>query len=379
MNGNGYYSVGAEQFTNRFYAMIKATETNSELYWHYYDEVFDKVDPGKTHNLPLRELYKQRAQQLREKYDYLILNYSGGSDSWNILHTFLANNIKLDCIFTHHPFKFEGMYTPNTIDRSNYNHYSEWDIVAKKDLEWISKNHPSIRIETGDWTDNLSDSWINDDVFSSTLGAMPTVTRSLKAKCFCKAERELVGAGKTVGSIYGVDKPYVVEKDNKCFYYFMDRSFMALSNPENPDGVEYFYMTPDFPELAAAQSYRVFSWFSANPEFRYVLRPGKRFLPRDQFHKECNQYMDIVKSIIYPDWDGSRFQTEKQWNEPSPQLYGVRPLDTVHLVVPEILSSCAAWKYYWKDYASRIDSKFLLGPDDAGYIGSRWYYLGAFQ
>jgi len=41
-------------------------------------------------------LYALRARQLREKYDYLVLYFSGGADSTNILKTFIDNNIFLD-------------------------------------------------------------------------------------------------------------------------------------------------------------------------------------------------------------------------------------------------------------------------------------------
>ena len=380
MNSNGYYSVGDERFTNKFYAMIRATETKSELHWHYYDEIFDKVDRNKLGTLSLQELYKHRALQLREKYDYLILNYSGGSDSWTILHTFLKNNIKLDCLFTHHPFKLGSLYTPNTDDRSNYNHYSEWDNVTKKDLEWVSRNHPEIRIETGDWTDNLTDLCVNDTTFSSSLGAMPTVTRSLKANCFCHVERELTNAGKKVGSIYGVDKPRVIEKDNLCFYYFMDRNYMAVPNPENPNSVEYFYITPDFPELAAEQSYKLFKWFDENPGSRYLIRAGHhRNLTTDQIYKEYYHLLNITKSVVYPDWDSSKFQTEKQRFEVAPTQNGIRQLDVNFLVIPEILTSSASWKYHWQDYSNKIDSKFLQGPDDTVITCSRWHYVGTFR
>ena len=87
----GYYKVGQEKFVSKILAAIKATELKLPMTWHFHDDVFAKVKP--TGQISLKELYKERALQLREKYDYLILNYSGGSDSWTILNTFLENNI----------------------------------------------------------------------------------------------------------------------------------------------------------------------------------------------------------------------------------------------------------------------------------------------
>ena len=42
------------------------------------------------------ELYRQRAHQLRDKYDYVVLWFSGGADSNNVLNSFIDNDIKID-------------------------------------------------------------------------------------------------------------------------------------------------------------------------------------------------------------------------------------------------------------------------------------------
>lgn len=71
MSLNGYYKVNNEVIANKVYAMLRATETNSKLEWCYYDDIFSNVV---VNELTLPQLYKERAQQLRDKYDYLILN-----------------------------------------------------------------------------------------------------------------------------------------------------------------------------------------------------------------------------------------------------------------------------------------------------------------
>jgi hypothetical protein len=55
-------------------------------------EIERYLEPKET----LEELYKQRAQQLRDTYDYIALMFSGGNDSNNILNVFRENNIFLD-------------------------------------------------------------------------------------------------------------------------------------------------------------------------------------------------------------------------------------------------------------------------------------------
>ena len=97
---NGYYFVDREVIESKVYALIKASEKNTRATWWYYNEIFDNANENfKLHDASVEAMYRQRALQLRESYDYLILNYSGGADSHNILATFLKNNIKLDHIF----------------------------------------------------------------------------------------------------------------------------------------------------------------------------------------------------------------------------------------------------------------------------------------
>ena len=48
----------------------------------------------------LQTLYKQRAEQLRDTYDYLVLAWSGGSDSNQMLWSFFNNGIYPDMVVT---------------------------------------------------------------------------------------------------------------------------------------------------------------------------------------------------------------------------------------------------------------------------------------
>jgi hypothetical protein len=97
----GYWLVEDEYYTNKVNAIIAAQHRNlgpEGITFHYNDEYWDQIkwhiEPTET----LKELYIQRAKQLRKKYKTLILRFSGGADSYNILRTFVDNNIKLDVV-----------------------------------------------------------------------------------------------------------------------------------------------------------------------------------------------------------------------------------------------------------------------------------------
>jgi len=60
------------------------------------DPKFDKaawhIEPTQT----ISELHHQRANQIRQSYDYVVLYFSGGADSITVLNSFVNNNIPID-------------------------------------------------------------------------------------------------------------------------------------------------------------------------------------------------------------------------------------------------------------------------------------------
>ena len=60
------------------------------------NKAFDAIDWTKEPIKSLKQLFKERAEQIRDLYDYLIIYFSGGSDSITVLNSFLDNNIPVD-------------------------------------------------------------------------------------------------------------------------------------------------------------------------------------------------------------------------------------------------------------------------------------------
>jgi hypothetical protein len=374
----GHYQVGTQKFTNKIMAAITATDQKQPMTWHFHDDIFSKVKPVGVSNI--KELYKQRALQLREKYDYLILNYSGGSDSWTVLNTFLENNIKLDHIFVKWPMKAmdKGFYTPNNVDRSAFNFVSEWDFTLKKDLEWLAQAHPEITIEIGDWLDNLDNSYFNDDLFSNAVN-YSFMTNLLRCHFGSDTERNMVDKGLKVGSIYGVDKPWVAIHGNKCFFYFMDGATTTCPvRQENPEGTEYFYWTPDMPQIAVEQAYKVYQWHKNNKQMRHTilelhLSEKEKELAINKYMKNFEESSDIVRSLIYPDWDFSRFQAFKPI--PIPEFEG-KQKDFWLENRQEVSNTKDAWRHHWRSYFDKIHPSFLYPNKELKKSITKMHYLG---
>ena len=71
-------------------------KTKEEVFFYYNDEIYDKIDWSIEPPGTLDFYYKEQAQRIRDSYDYVILCFSGGADSTNILNTFYYNNIKME-------------------------------------------------------------------------------------------------------------------------------------------------------------------------------------------------------------------------------------------------------------------------------------------
>ena len=97
---NGYWSVGEEVFFSKAAALLSAAKNKLKIRYHYNEHVFKDYKWGTEPTQSLEELYLQRARQIRDTYDYIILLYSAGSDSTNMIRTFLDNNIKIDHVMS---------------------------------------------------------------------------------------------------------------------------------------------------------------------------------------------------------------------------------------------------------------------------------------
>ena len=92
----GTYHVGDRTFYSKLEATMYSSQSGQPIDWRYQHDAFQKYNWTQEPPQSLWDLYTERAYQLREKYDYIMLMYSGGADSNNVLDTFERNNIPID-------------------------------------------------------------------------------------------------------------------------------------------------------------------------------------------------------------------------------------------------------------------------------------------
>ena len=124
----GVYRVGDFDFYSKVEAIEMHTKTGIHPYWDFNEAVYRSRDWTVEPSVDLSELYRRRAQQLRDKYDYLVLWYSSGADSDNVLRSFLDNDILIDEVASFVNFEGNG-------DKDDYYLNGEVYNIAAKNIE----------------------------------------------------------------------------------------------------------------------------------------------------------------------------------------------------------------------------------------------------
>jgi hypothetical protein len=93
-----YYFTDKTVTQSKLLSIEYSKIVNEQPLLYYHDDLFNKVEWSVEPPKPLQEYYQLQAEKIRDEYDYVVLCYSGGIDSTNILETFYFNNIKIDKI-----------------------------------------------------------------------------------------------------------------------------------------------------------------------------------------------------------------------------------------------------------------------------------------
>jgi hypothetical protein len=209
----GFYQFGEHKFHNKVMALIEGTRQNQFPEWNFNRTVFDSYDWLAEPALNLRELYRMRAQQLRDSYDYIRLEFSGGGDSVTAAFSFINNGIHLDEVVFRYPKTGEKNVTDDPFNTKPENTLSEYQFAAQPLLHWIATSYPKTKITVHDYSEDMlnsnhDESWVytTRDFFQPGHPFKFTIDA-------VDWHKEVLSQGKTVCMLYGIDKPKVCIKD----------------------------------------------------------------------------------------------------------------------------------------------------------------------
>lgn len=371
----GYYKVGDQIFYSKPEAFIYATQVDQWPEWKFNIDTYARLDWTQEPETNIRELYRMRAQQLRDRYDYIRLECSGGSDSTTVAFAFLLNGIHLDEVIFRYPKTGDKGVAGNAYDTKATNTLSEFEFAAKPLLNWIKTNYPNTVVRIHDFAENMlekeslrDESWIfqTRDWFQPAHGD--------KYDQFnVKEHKELADSGKRIAVVTGIEKPRMCVIDNNWYVYFSDvhaNSAHPVVGDYTNITNEYFYWSPDFPEITQKQVHLIKQWFDMeqNSHLRSLLNwPNTSIAQR-------TAYEQIVKSIIYPDYDIETWQTSK----PTNSFYN--EMDHWFHVNFQDTNLYRAWKAGLELLVDKIDSKYFVyeleKPVGLRQMFSPHYYVG---
>lgn len=310
----GYYLCDGIQFKSKVNALIHSNIVNKPVEWIFHQEFFSKypwhIEPSQS----LDQLYDARARQLREKYDYIILSYSGGADSHNMAQAFIRQGLHIDEIVTNHLTRATNRVTVlNPQVKESWNFAAEHDLQAIPRLKEISQLCPRTKITILDVTDTVLDAvknyndidWVLDKNDHLSVGQLFRYNYTYFANVKKQLDKNL-----KVGFIVGVDKPKTLIRNNTDFYFYFNDITVNIAlitdftSEYTNTKLELFYWSPDAADLICKQVHTVKKWLEARP-FRQQFWRDPSFAVMRKIHEPC------LREIIYTTWQAEWFQTKK--------------------------------------------------------------------
>ena len=182
-----------------------------------------------------KQVLKSHALKLREKYKYLRLWYSGGSDSQTVLNTFVDNKIHLDEI---------AIVRMSPIDNFNHDSEQEQNRVAIPQVRAIANQIPKTNVALYNLGYKEYKNWITNHFILDR-----TNIRSFHMFLPTNIHKLIPGINDRIrlGNINCVEPARLGEDEKGVYWYFVDTALWEnITSPQEEKLVkqEKFYMDP---------------------------------------------------------------------------------------------------------------------------------------
>jgi hypothetical protein len=312
----GYYLVDGIKFDSKIKAALHSVKIKKKMSWHFNDEVFDKFDWSVEPNETLDQLYDQRARSIREKYDYIMLSYSGGADSHNILMSFIRQGLFIDEIVVNTMNKATEKFTDiNAQNKENKNAAAEYQLQTFPRLKEVENLIPNTKITVLDLSDHLFDSLnkIGDGSWVMDKKEQVNIAGATRFNYIHFDEiRKQFDKDKKIALILGIEKPRTYIKDGIFYMAFQDRAANIVTVAEHirdytNSSVEFFYWSPEGTRIISKQVHVIKKWLEAFPEKQSLWEWGGQFSPTTfrLVHER------ILRTLIYSTWNNDWYQADK--------------------------------------------------------------------
>lgn len=312
----GYYTVEDQIFDSKIKACIFANQNNKEVTWHFNNKEFSNhnwmIEPEES----LDQLYDIRTRQLRESYDYIIISYSAGSDSHNIVESFLRQGLLIDEIVVNTMEKLnQNTVSLDINNKDPKNAAAEHYLQTIPRLKEIANRSPKTKITVLDLSDYLLNSWLEVGDASWILdkreGLNPLNVTRFNYLHFSDVRKNF-DRNKKIALILGIEKPRtLIYSNNKFYIRFIDRpsNIVTIENhirEYNNATVEYFYWSPESLKILSKQAHVIKKWLEINPQYQNLWY-YENFTP-EVFRLVHER---LLRNIIYTTWNADWYQADK--------------------------------------------------------------------
>ena len=291
----GHYTVNGKIYPNKFDAVMAAKDTNSTIGWNFFDDVFSKVNWSIEPSQTLDELYRIRAQQIRDTYDYVIVFCSGGADSNNVIRTFLNNNIPVDEVIGLAPMSGLRNWDFNSQNLDESNTITETKFALLPLLNEISNINPKIKITVNDFFEDITKYKDEDWTYQSCGNIVTVLTSHFTDVLKFPHIDKLINQNKRIALVYGTDKPIIRIADSGNLYFvFADSGINYLNMISDRERAlvdrVLFYWSPDLPEILVKQSHVVAKTIIM-PQYKHI----KEYLKTRPVTESIGSFADLIK------------------------------------------------------------------------------------
>ena len=290
--------------------------TGIHLEWHFNQPQYTLYDWTKEPEESLDELYRQRAQQIRDNYDYVVVWYSGGPDSWCVLDSFLKNDIKVDEIAQFYTYE---------VERDKHSVFNEeifYTAIPK--TQEILEKHPGIKHRVVDISELINGLYLRPDVrhdymyYIKGIASANSLGRSY-LRDYVDDYKKIIDSGKRMCFIWGAEKPRLLLRDGKyhaCFIDVFSETNLRLQSLDHMGYFdEWFFWAPDTAKLVAKQSHILLKIINNEP-YNSDWFIDRNWGPHNPRSRATGKYMrnDIYHTMIYPGWDPTTLVAPKPQN-----------------------------------------------------------------
>jgi len=309
----GYYTCDGLEFESKIQALQHSTITHKPVEWHFNRWEFGQhnwmVEPPET----LDQLYQRRARQIREQYDYVIVSFSGGSDSWNIVRAFMDQGLLVDEIVSNWALDAGSKYIVlDSRQHNSWNNIAEYHLNCVERIKEIQARSPATKITVNDTSQVLIDTFLTADDASWTATKRevlnPTGATSYNYKYFSEIRKKF-DQNKKIAIVLGQDKPKLFIKDHQLYTYFIDK-IINLNDVQEHLGdypnchTMFFYWSPESCDMLAKQAHTILRVINQSKRLRTM------FSTTDPKVQRMIQE-PMLKRWLYSTWDTNWFQVSK--------------------------------------------------------------------